>query len=274
MGVARPHTRAGGANRGEILQLAPWVTATGLPSMALAPISAGEQWLQPVDLAVRLAEKRLLLEAGAEVFACLPEGEAAAGLAAEYAAGCRNLRDAGLQLAEDLLVMQPDASGEYCLVAGSLHAPSYWRLGEKLGLPMTDIHRPVPELNARIGHRIRAFFERLPPDRCFLRSNWFLHPSGDLYQPDRREDWPDFTVENLGETLFLRCERQTLRRLPGSRALLFTVLSLTAPVSCVAGGRHAVELPAALARLHPALREEREVGRYESTLKRYLQTAG
>ena len=153
-GMSRPEPRAGGANSRELLQLAPWVDAPGVPSMNLKPISQADQWLQPLDLAERLGEKRRLLEAGARVFACLPEGEAAAGLAAEYVAGCDDLLTAALQVAEDLLVMQPGETGEYHLVAASLSAPSYWRLDEKMGLPLSDIHEPVPELAARIGGRI------------------------------------------------------------------------------------------------------------------------
>lgn len=264
---------AGGANSREILALAPWVQASGVPAMNLKPISSTEQWMHPEDEAARLREKELLLADGAEIHACLPEAAAAAKEAAEYAAGCSDLLTAGMRVPEDLLVMAPRPSGEYHLVAGSLAAPSYWQLHEKLGLPLSSIHQPVPELESRIGGRIKTFFARMPEERIFLRSNWFLHPSKRLYQPDREEIWPEASAETPGETLFLRCERQTLCRLPGTKAILFTVLPLTAPVACIKGGPLAGELLAALAGLHPSLRKERQVALYEAGLTRFLSSS-
>ena len=47
-----------------------------------------------------------------------------------------------------------------------------------------------------------------------------------LFHPQPREPLLDLTAENAGEKLWLRVERQTLRRLPQSRAVVFTIRTL------------------------------------------------
>ncbi|CAF1609460.1 unnamed protein product, partial [Didymodactylos carnosus] len=42
------------------------------------------------------------------------------------------------------------------------------------------------------------------------------------------------TAENVGEKMYLRCERQTLRRLPKSQDILFTIKTYLTPMSEVA----------------------------------------
>jgi hypothetical protein len=50
-----------------------------------------------------------------------------------------------------------------------------------------------------------------------------------LHHPHPRTPVPDLTAENAGEKLWLRVERQTLRRLPATRAVVFTIRTLVRP---------------------------------------------
>ena len=124
---------------------------------------------------------------------------------------------ASLQVADDLVVMQPDDQGKYRLVAASVCSPSDWRLEEKLGATMAEVHGPIPRLNDEIGDQIDRFFTRLPTDRLIQRFNWSLMPHPDLMS---RDEWQ---VDPASDRLWYRAERQSLRRLPRSGAIAFTI---------------------------------------------------
>ncbi|MEO0871566.1 MAG: heme-dependent oxidative N-demethylase subunit alpha family protein, partial [Pseudomonadota bacterium] len=58
------------------------------------------------------------------------------------------------------------------------------------------------------------------------RCNWFITPTGErrwLADGDPQAQFAHVTPDNAGETLFVRSERQTLRRLPETGAILFTI---------------------------------------------------
>jgi hypothetical protein len=124
---------------------------------------------------------------------------------------------ASLEVADDLVVMQSDDQGEYRLVAASLCSPSDWRLEEKLGATMAEVHGPIPRLNDEIGDQIDRFFTRLPTDRFTQRFNWSLMPHPDLMSRD------ELQVDSASDQLWYRAERQSLRRLPSSGAIAFTI---------------------------------------------------
>ena len=71
--------------------------------------------------------------------------------------------------------------------------------------------------------------DRLPPGRVLERANWGLsataNSSAPLHTKDRRPDW-----EGVGAERWLRIERQTLRRLPQTGAVVFTIRTLLAPL--------------------------------------------
>ena len=124
---------------------------------------------------------------------------------------------ASLEVADDLVVMQSHDHGKYRLVAASLCSPSDWRLEEKLGATMAEVHGPIPRLNDEIGDQIDRFFTRLPTDRFTQRFNWSLMPHPDLMS---RDEWQ---VNPASDQLWYRAERQSLRRLPTSGAIAFTI---------------------------------------------------
>ena len=155
-----------------------------------------------------------------------PEEECAA--AAPLAAAARLVE-------EDLCVMQPQGSS-YTLTAGSVASPSYWRLADKLGKELLDIHEEVADLRGRIGERMRHFFRELPPERVYLRGNWFVHASGEPFRAPEHLAPPRGRQPSPGavERLFLRCERQTVRRLPRTGAVLFTIRVFLNPLADLA----------------------------------------
>jgi dimethylamine monooxygenase subunit A len=122
---------------------------------------------------------------------------------------------------EDLILMRKGSSG-WRLAAGSLSFPSSWHLREKFGRPMPEIHASVPGFGvaSRNMSVIQRMFDNLPPEQLYLRWNWGFYDDGALYHPAPGNGTHQFGVQ--GE-VFLRVERQTLRKLPRSGDILFTI---------------------------------------------------
>lgn len=140
--------------------------------------------------------------------------------------GDNPLELAGRLVAEDLCLLLPGPDGAPILAAGVLCFPNRWRLHEKVGRPMAGIHGPVAQYAQRLGRPVDRFLETLTPDRPVWRMNWGLNDDPALFQPDEVAHDPAdqaITGDNAGRRLTLRIERQTLRRLPETGAILFTI---------------------------------------------------
>ena len=137
-----------------------------------------------------------------------------------------------LSVPEDLCIMTRDGDN-YRLSAACVCAPSYWHLPEKVGRLLHQIHAPVAGLNEKIGGMIQQFMQRLPSDRLFLRRNWFIHHSPELYQPGT-ETLPSAGIDVAElQTMVVRSETQTLRRINDDN-VLFTILVSCYPLTGIA----------------------------------------
>lgn len=203
--------------------------------MGLRPVEVNDWLIVDEAREAELEHKSELLRSRyAEVYAALPETElAGAEVLAQVVQNLRQHHDievvpdpalspldaAGRLVQEDLCVMTPHEGG-YILGAASLCFPSGWYLKEKLGRPMTAIHEPIPHYRTELASKVDNFFDRLKVDRPVQRRNWFIYDDNSLFQPAD-------PVTDLGpdvrRPLFLRSERQTLRRLPESQAIIFTI---------------------------------------------------
>ncbi len=135
------------------------------------------------------------------------------------------LARAALLVQEDLVLMRKSPEG-WRLVAASLCFPSAWNLREKFGKPLHVIHQPVPNFGAgtRNAGLIDRMFDNLRPDHSVMRWNWSLYGDAELYHPASDHGMKKrFGDGNLAEHITLRLERQTLRKLPQSGDILFTI---------------------------------------------------
>lgn len=189
-----------------------------------------------------LARKRALLDTAHDVVSAHLPGDAAGDAAREAAdvvaaaAGhpldpsLPPLEAAALVVQEDLCVLVPDAGG-WRVVAGVVCFPSMWRLTDKVGLHLTDVHGPVPSYASELAARVDRFLDRLRPERPVWRRNWLLHDSSELHVPDPP---PSHGAPAVPDDLWLRSERQALRRLARTGAVLFTIRTQQAPLACLA----------------------------------------
>lgn len=204
--------------------------------MGLQRLQPGFQWLDPdfdrVHWRTHKLERRWRL--GPKVWQMRPEALPAAcefaGLVADESftalsreglerfTPAEQLWQASLAISEDLVIMQNSPEG-YRLMAASLCSPSHWRLLDKIGRTMREVHDPIPGIHDVLSPRIDRFFATQRVDFPIERFNWALQDDPDLYALPAHSDDPV-----LPDTpLWYRVERQTLRRLPESNALAFTI---------------------------------------------------
>lgn len=138
---------------------------------------------------------------------------------------------AALLVQEDLVLMRRGEDG-WRLAAASLCFPSSWSLAEKFGKPMHEIHAPVPGFAAgtRNADLIARMFDNLRLDRPVERLNWSLQTDAELHKPmssQALDERASARASRFGtapaKNAFIRVERQTLRKLPVSGDILFTI---------------------------------------------------
>lgn len=155
------------------------------------------------------------------------------------------LHHASLLVQEDLILMRRSENG-WRLAAGSLCFPSSWSLEEKFGKPLEEIHVPVPGFGpgSRPDLLIARMFDALAPEQLMERFNWSVQAGDALYLPlsndardERAASRPSkFPHGDIAASAFIRVERQTLRKLPASRDVLFTIRIHLDPLTVL--GRH------------------------------------
>jgi len=145
------------------------------------------------------------------------------------------LESAGRLTTEDL-VMMVERDGRLVVGGGVVAAPNRWDLRAKIGRTLSEVHEPVAQLNAQLEQPIDGFFERLRPERSWWRLGWGLLATDELYLPLDETAPPTPCGPCAGDAdatarLFLRVERETLRRLPRTGAVLFTIGTTIRPLS-------------------------------------------
>ena len=259
-------------------------------SIALAPLDLAE-WIEPdADLAATLAERaRLLAEKRDVVLREEPGTRAAqrealdllvAHLTARFPELYRlegrrlHVAPAGLDIdlddeseppfalagrivSDDLLLLTPGEGG-YRLAAAVLCFPSAWSLAEKFGQSLDGLHAAVPGYPDKMARVMNRIFDHLKVEQPVWRVNWSIYPDDQLHHPESKERpraWFDDPA-HLEPSAFVRVERQTLRRLPESGDLLFTVRVHVDPFEAFRrhpqGGELAASLRAQILALDPA----------------------
>jgi hypothetical protein len=141
--------------------------------------------------------------------------------------------DAAARLVPEDLVLLVERDGRLVFGGGSVCFPNRWDLRSKLGLTMAGVHAPVAQLNEQLETPIDAFFERLTPQRSFWRLGWGILDTADWYTPVDGSAAPR-PADPAPDELFVRVERETLRRFPATNCVLFTIRTYVAPVASVA----------------------------------------
>ena len=228
------------------LPIAAWMEARTARLPGVQPVERDE-WLTLDDaFAAQMAERdRLLAERPAEVVAQLPGAEAALAelydmVLARLAQTPGYSRDPGsvtrpdgvrvaldparplhtlARLVQEDLCLMEKRGDEHVLTAAALCFPASWSLDEKLGRPLIGIHRTVKPYDPEIAKRVQRMFDMMRPEQDLWRMNALVYVDPKLHQPGR-EDAPR-TERRSGQ--FVRAERQVLKRLAATGAVLFAI---------------------------------------------------
>lgn len=149
---------------------------------------------------------------------------------------------------DDLAIMFERPDGQYYLLAGAILLAGFWRLSDKFGMPLSEIHTSgdVPGFRTKLEKGMTNFFRRVQPNAPVLRNNYFLQVDDDLAWSHSigSEDADESQQQVLGWNTaeknkaiahhYFRSERQSLRRLPRSGGVVFTIRTYFEPVTKIA----------------------------------------
>lgn len=130
----------------------------------------------------------------------------------------RPLATLGRLVQEDLCLMERQGD-QHVLTGACLCFPASWSLAEKLGRPLTGIHRTIAAYDEGLARRVQRMFDVIRPEQPLWRMNALVYVNPDLHQPG--VEGAPRTDRRNGQ--YLRAERQTLLRLPNSGAVLFAI---------------------------------------------------
>jgi hypothetical protein len=170
------------------------------------------------------------------------------------------LHQAALSVQEDLVIMRKGDTG-WRLSAASVCFPSSWTLREKFRRPMHEIHGPVPGFaqGTRNAGLIERMFDNLRVDMPVIRWNWSVYGDAELFHQHAHETGEGrFGPGPVAKNVYLRLERQTLRKLPESGDILFTIRIYIDPLDALEthpdGARLALAIADQVKALTPAER--------------------
>jgi len=236
-------------------------------SIAMLPLDPADWLHADENRDAEIAQKRRIFETDPEAFRAEPgteeaQAEVAALVAGHFAAHGLSMappRDVPLLMAaaltvQDDLVIMRRRDGEWHLVAAALCFPTGWSLDERFALPMNVIHAHVPHWDT-MAPRVSGIFDGLRPKQLVWRLNWSVQFGGGLRNPrPKRRPWRPDAPE---APEFIRVERQTLRKLPMTGDILFTIRVFMDPLAVLAAQPDRAELASKLrARIEDLSEEE------------------
>ncbi|KAK2466386.1 hypothetical protein APHAL10511_002028 [Amanita phalloides] len=158
----------------------------------------------------------------------------------------RALTISALLIQDDLAILIEGKDGKYYFQAGAICVPGFWRMEDKLGKALDEIHISgnVPRYEEKLQTSMERYFRRLAVNKPVARNNYFMQvvPSASDVRKSKIDAeelaWSESTLgpedeygeqqggggdEATVERVRLRTERQTLRRLARSGGIVFTI---------------------------------------------------
>lgn len=183
---------------------------------------------------------------------------------------------ASLWIQDDICLLQPYYTNKklqgYKLTAASVCAPSHWLLAEKMGRDFFELHSPVPDLQNKLQSSIMRVFNQLT-NKPIVRANWGITDSDTLMRlPEDQQ--ANNNVEQESQ-LYLRVERQSLRKLTKTGAIVFTIRVYTHPLERIIAIAGAVSgLKASIQSMSVEEYSYKSMQRLEPALKKFFLDHG
>lgn len=163
--------------------------------------------------------------------------------------GCKAMEIAARLIQDDLILMIERADNQYYLLAGAALLPGFWRLTQKFGMSLAELHTSgdVPQYKEKLHKGMYNLFRRLKPEQMVGRNNYFIQVDDSLAwswsigpeDGDGEISWSMAEKNKAVEHHYFRSERQTLRRLPKTGAVCFTIRTYFEPIKAIAEEEYA-----------------------------------
>lgn len=153
---------------------------------------------------------------------------------------CNPIVTAAKLIQDDIAIMvENEDDGQYSLELGCITLAGFWKIKDKFQMKLDQIHTSgdVPKYKTHLGPAMNKFFRRLTVEAPVVRNNYFIQTDNHLdwsssigSEEEANVGWntaPDATDIN---NLYFRSERQSLRRLPKTGAVAFTVRTYFIPM--------------------------------------------
>jgi dimethylamine monooxygenase subunit A len=185
---------------------------------------------------------------------------------------------------EDFMLIQ-EVEGTPTITAASNAYSSSGRLVASVGKDVEWAHEPVPQLSAKLGSRIDRIIGSIHADTPCERFNWQLTPMSTKFFPHKAHDANADAMRDICDTLsrnpqraqellWIRVERQTLSRLPESRAVAFTLHTFSDPLASLKGDAESVRAMLTLMRTYSDARlQYSEMDIVRDSVIRWLESA-
>jgi hypothetical protein len=165
---------------------------------------------------------------------------------------------------EDFMLLQ-QIDGRLTITAASNAYSSSGRLASSVGRDVRWAHEPVPDLTTTHGARIDRILASVHEGALCARFNWQLTPLSSIFFPSDPHAANKAALQEVGaqlskdpslasSLLHMRVERQTLRRLPETRAVAFSIHTYSDPLSSLMNDTAALHALLSLLRDYPATR--------------------
>ncbi|KAL4903056.1 hypothetical protein BDW74DRAFT_180347 [Aspergillus multicolor] len=159
----------------------------------------------------------------------------------------------GLLVHDDIYLLKKGVRDLYYLRGAFLACPSGWRLQQRIGWPLHQIHDPIPLWKEKLQKSMEryavlvftcitspenntnkvnmsSFFLTIKPIKPIQRNNLFIQPVPGIFHVVPFEKAPVCTSY---EQVHIRTELQSLSKLPRSEAVIFTVRTYVTPLSAL-----------------------------------------
>ncbi|TVY15331.1 hypothetical protein LARI1_G006999 [Lachnellula arida] len=137
------------------------------------------------------------------------------------------LRLLAVNIDEDFLMLLPSSDGDgYSLESVIWCYPVGFDAGDKIGMKLRDLHKPVPGYKEIMQSSMDRYFGRLAPGKVIYRVNWAIATNDNLcedgeYHLYEGQEASDTEVDI--SKCYVRCELQTLFALPKSGGRILSV---------------------------------------------------
>ncbi|ODQ65485.1 hypothetical protein NADFUDRAFT_12266, partial [Nadsonia fulvescens var. elongata DSM 6958] len=178
---------------------------------------------------------------------------------------------------EDFLVLIYDEDHqEYVLRGGSFTFPSGFDPSKKMNQTLRNIHNPVPLYKEKLETSMDKYFSRVKVGDWVQRFNWSVQTHFHRFAPEGNHGLNSDGLVKLNpheldySKVLLRVERQSLFRLPESKALVFTIRTYLTPVSQIRDEPRALDLIDAIENLPDSLKLYKKSLEWGPSVQGYL----